>query len=98
MYKVILSKKAFKDVEKLKQAGLSGKTKFLIDVVSRNPFEIPPPYEKLSGDLHHYYSRRINIQHRFVYQVLPNTNNLLDENDKPYDGIVRVLRMWTHYE
>jgi Txe/YoeB family toxin of toxin-antitoxin system len=98
MYKVIFSRQAVKDVEKLKQSGLAEKARYLVAVVSNNPFQIPPPYEKLTGDLQGYYSRRINIQHRFVYEVLPNTNNLTDENNARYDGIVHALRMWTHYE
>jgi len=73
MYKSILSKQAVKDLEKLKRAGVSyaQKAKGLVDIVSNNPYQNPPPYEKLVGDLQGYYSRRINEQHRFVYDVLP---------------------------
>ena len=102
MYKVILSRQAAKDVNKLKETGLAEKARFLIGVVSKNPFQNPPPYERLSGNLENYYSRRINIQHRFVYQVLQNTDKLINENNAEnnvlYVGIVHVLRMWTHYE
>ncbi len=98
MHKAILSKQAHKDLEKLKRANLGKKAKELVDVVEENPFKTPPRYEKLSGDLKDYYSRRISDQHRFVYQVLPNADNLTDENDIPYEGIVHILRMWTHYE
>ena len=100
MYKVILSKQALKDLEKLKRAGknYAKKAKELIDVVKENPFMNPPSYEKLVGDLQGFYSRRINEQHRFVYVVLPDDGNLMDDNDTAYQGIVHVLRMWTHYE
>ena len=100
MYKTILSRQAEKDLEKLKRAGLSyaRKAKNFADIVSENPYQNPPPYEKLVGDLQGYYSRRINEQHRFIYDVLPNTDNLKNENEIPYKGVVHILRMWTHYE
>ena len=100
MYKAILSKQAIKDLDKLKQAGAAypRKAKEIVDTVEEDPYKNPPPYEKLVGDLHGYYSRRINEQHRFVYDVLPNTNNMKDDHGKPYKGIVHILRMWTHYE
>lgn len=83
-YRIIFSKRANKDGQKIKQAGLTGKVKKLIEIVSENPY--CPPYEKLVGDLQGLYSRRINITHRFIYEVL--------EEEK----IIRVLAMWTHYE
>jgi len=86
MYKVLLHKQAVKDLERLKQAGLADKAKALKEILGRNPFQTPPPYEKLVGNLAGAYSRRINIQHRLVYAV--------DEASKT----VRILRMWTHYE
>ena len=98
MYKAILSRQALKDLDKLKRAGLSRKAKELVGVVEENPYKNPPRYEKLMGDLQGYYSRRINDQHRFVYDVLPNNDSLTDKNGKLYKGIVHVLRMWTHYE
>jgi Txe/YoeB family toxin of toxin-antitoxin system len=100
MYKVILTRQAIKDLDKLKKAGpvYAKKVKELVAIVSENPYQKPPPYEKLLGDLKGYYSRRINGQHRFVYDVLPNTNNLKTENGILYKGIVHVLKMWTHYE
>lgn len=69
MYEVKLSKKALKDIDKLKGTGLLPKVKNLIDVISENPFQNPPPYEKLVGDLSKLYSRRINIKHRMVYEI-----------------------------
>jgi len=100
MYKVIFSRQAVKDLEKLKRAGLVyvKKTKTLIEIVSVNPYQNPPPYEKLVGDLQGYLSRRINEQHRFVYDVLPNTHNTKDESGTPFEGIVHILKIWTHYE
>ena len=86
MYKVLYTKRAVKDVPKLKSSGLDTKAKKLIDIIRINPFQNPPPYEKLVGDLQGAYSRRINIQHRLVYQVLEDTK------------IVKILSLWTHYE
>lgn len=86
MYTVKLSKRAVKDKEKLMQSHLSIKAKALIDVIKENPFQNPPPYEKLTGELKEFYSRRINHQHRLVYSV--------HEKEK----IVAVRSMWTHYE
>jgi len=100
MYKVILSRQALKDLNKLKQAGAAYaiKAKELVGIVTKNPYQNPPPYEKLVGDLQGYYSRRINEQHRFIYCILQNADHLTDSNKTPYKGIVHVLRMWTHYE
>lgn len=86
MYTVRYTKQAVKDIESLKNAKLDMKAKKLIDIIKINPFQNPPPYEKLVGDLLGAYSRRINIKHRLVYEVL--------EDEK----IVKVIRMWTHYE
>ncbi len=82
----MFSKAAQKDAEKIKSANLSNKCKVLIEVMTLDPFAKIPPFEKLVGDLSGFYSRRINIQHRLVYSV---------DIDKK---IVKVLRMWTHYE
>jgi Txe/YoeB family toxin of toxin-antitoxin system len=98
MYKAILSRQAAKDLEKLKHAGYAAKAKELTEIVENDPYQNPPPYKKLLGDLRGYYSRRINDQHRYTYNVLPNEKGLLDDNGEPYKGIVHVLRMWTHYE
>lgn len=85
-YEILFSKKACKDAQKLKSANLDKKAKYLINVIKLNPYTNPPPYEKLVGDLNGYYSRRINITHRLVYKVL--------EEEK----IIKVFRMWSHYE
>ena len=95
MYKVVFTKQAQKDARKLKAAGLDKKAKSLVEVVRDNPFGTPPAYEGLVGSLSGLYSRRINIQHRFVYQVI---RERLTENDVSYEGIVKVVRMWTHYD
>lgn len=85
-YEVVMCKKAQKDLKKLKKAKLIKKTIKLLEILELNPFQNPPPYEKLSNDLKGMYSRRINIQHRLVYEVF--------EKEKT----VKILRMWTHYE
>ena len=86
MYSVVYSKRAKNDIVKLKAAGLDKKVKGLIDLLRKNPYQSPPTFEKLKGDLSGAYARRINIKHRLVYQV--------DENEK----IVKIIMMWTHYE
>jgi Txe/YoeB family toxin of toxin-antitoxin system len=80
------TKQAQKDARKLASSGLKDKAQELLRIIENNPFQTPPPYEKLVGDLAGAYSRRINIQHRLVYQVL--------EKEKA----IKVLRLWTHYE
>jgi Txe/YoeB family toxin of toxin-antitoxin system len=97
-YKLKYSTQAEKDARLLEQAGLDDKARELLAIIEQNPYQTPPPYEKLSGDLRGFYSRRINKKHRIVYAVLPNSENLKDENDEPYKGIAKILRMWTHYE
>ena len=86
MWKIYFTKQAKKDANKLAAAGLKKKAEELIAIIQENPYQTPPTYEKLVGDLSGAYSRRINIQHRLVYQVLD------DEN------AIKVLRLWTHYE
>ena len=83
---IVYAKQAVKDAKKLAASGLKNKAQELIEVLSIDPFQSPPPYEKLVGDLDGAYSRRINIQHRLVYEVFKKKR------------IVRVLRLWTHYE
>lgn len=86
VYKIVYRKKVIKDIPKIKSIGLGDKTKSLIDLIKENPYQNPPPYEKLVGDLKDAYSRRINIQHRLVYQIY--------EKEK----IIKILSIWTHYE
>ena len=85
-WEVFYAKHAVKDAKKLAGAGLKAKAQELLEVLASDPFQNPPPYEKLVGDLEGAYSRRINIQHRLVYEVFRK------------ERIVRVLRMWSHYE
>ena len=85
-WQVVFAKHALKDAKKLAASGLKPKALELLAILERDPFQNPPSYEKLVGDLAGAYSRRINIQHRLVYEVFPQTRT------------VRVLRMWTHYE
>ena len=85
-WQVLISKTAKKDVNKLIAARLWGNARKLIDILGENPYQTPPPFEKLQGNLAGLYSRRINIQHRLVYQMLEE------------EQIVRVLQMWTHYK
>lgn len=95
MYLVKFSKQAEKDKKLLKGAGLEIKAKELLNVIAENPFKNPPPYEGLVGNLQGFYSRRINLQHRLVYEVYPDA---ITENDVEYEGAVVVARMWTHYD
>lgn len=85
-WKLVYTKQAQKDAKKLAASGLKEKAQNLLELLEDNPYQNPPPYEKLVGDLAGAYSRRINIQHRVVYQVLAK------------ERIVKVLRLWTHYE
>jgi toxin YoeB len=85
-WKIVYTARAQKDAKKLSGSGLKEPAEALLKLLEQGPFRTPPPYEKLRGDLSGAYSRRINIQHRLVYQVLKARR------------IVKVLRMWTHYE
>lgn len=85
-WKLVYTTQAMKDAKKLSASGLRAKAQAILDILQINPYQDPPPYEKLAGDLAGAYSRRINIQHRVVYQVLKEIKT------------VKVLRMWTHYE
>jgi Txe/YoeB family toxin of toxin-antitoxin system len=97
MYNVTLTRQAVKDAQKLERAALKPKAAALIKIIRQNPFQNPPPYEKLQG-YDDTFSRRINIQHRLIYQILPNQHDTQDNTGKPYQGIVKIIRMWTHYE
>jgi len=85
-WRLIYTNQAQKDAKKLASSGLRLKAEKLLGLLVENPFRHPPPYEKLSGDLSGAYSRRINIQHRLVYQVLKE------------EKTVKIIRLWTHYE
>ena len=98
VYDVKLTKQAVKDYDLLEKVGLQKKRDELLDIIEKSPFLNPPPYKVLKGDKQGAYSRRINRKHRFVYAVLPNTDNIKNESGIPYEGIVKVISMWTHYE
>jgi toxin YoeB len=99
MYLIKFSKAAEKDKKELKRAGLEKKVKELLNIIRENPYQIPPSYEKLVGNLEGNYSRRISIQHRLVYEVRELDMDIISEEaDMEYDGIIFVKRMWTHYE
>ena len=86
MYRIVYRKKVLKDIPKIKAIKLESKVQKLIEIIKQNPFQNPPPYEKLVGDLEGAYSRRINVQHRLVYQIL--------EEEKT----IKILSLCTHYE
>ena len=85
-YKLVYARQARKDAKKLKGTNLAKKAKELLEVIQKNPYVDPPPFEALVGDLKGAYSRRINIQHRLVYEVVEDKH------------VIKVLRLWTHYE
>jgi toxin YoeB len=85
-WQLVFAKQAQKDAQKLSSSGLKSKAQELLGIIQADPFQNPPPYEKLVGDLAGAYSRRVNIQRRLVYQVLQE------------ERVVKVLRLWTHYE
>lgn len=95
MWRVVFTKQAAKDAKNLKAAGLEGKAKRLVEVVRADPFGTQPAYEGLVGSLAGLYSRRINIWHRLVYSVDATP---VDYDGTSYEGTVKVVRMWTHYE
>jgi len=85
-WKIVYTKQSQKDAKKLSRSGLKNKAETLLSILKNDPFQTPPPFEKLVADLDGAYSRRINIQHRLVYQVYKK------------EKIVKIIRMWTHYE
>ncbi len=85
-WKIVYTKQAKKDAKKLAMAGLKPKAKNLLEIIQKDPYQTPPPYEKLTGDLTGAYSRRINIQHRLVYQLYNE------------EKVIKVIRLWTHYK
>lgn len=86
MYQIVYTKQALKDKDRLEEVNLSDNAKDLIAIIEKNPFQYPPNFEKLTGDLKGAFSRRINSKHRLIYEVYKN------------EKIVKVIRMWTHYQ
>lgn len=85
-WQIVYTKQAVKDAKKIQSSGLKIKVQNLVEILSKNPYQTPPQYEKLTGDLKGAYSRRINLQHRLIYQIITEHK------------IVKIIRMWTHYE
>ncbi len=85
-WRLVFTKQAQKDAKKIASSGLKSKAESIIKILKENPYQVPPAYEKLVGDLAGAYSRRITIQHRMIYQVIDN------------EKVVKIIRMWTHYE
>ena len=85
-WRLVYTRQAQKDAKKLAASGLKEKAEAIIQILSKNPYQTPPSFEKLVGDLTGAYSRRINIQHRLIYQILDD------------EKVVKIIRMWTHYE
>ena len=86
MYQIVYTKKAVNDIKNLKSVKIDEKAKKLIEIIKKNPYQTPPPYEKLQGDLLGAYLRRINIKHRFVYQIIEE------------ESVIKIISLWTHYE
>jgi Txe/YoeB family toxin of toxin-antitoxin system len=86
MYAIVYTKKAVGDIPLLKSAKLDNKAKMLINLLGENPYKSPPPFEKLQGDLYGAYSRRINVKHRLIYEIIEDRQ------------IVKIISMWSHYE
>lgn len=95
MYRILYDKQTVKDIKNLKAARLDKKAKQLIEIIRQDPFQTPPPFEGLLGSLSGYFSRRINIQHRLVYQVFEEKVTV---DDIEYDGTIKIIRMWSHYD
>jgi len=98
MYKVIALRQAKKDAVKIKRSGLKPQVDEIIKTVKENPYKPTQNFEKMKGGFRDSYSRRINRQHRFVYTIEPNDENLCDKEGAIYKGIVKIVTMWTHYE
>ncbi|GAB1475798.1 hypothetical protein MASR2M70_06300 [Bacillota bacterium] len=95
MYRVVYTKQAAKDIQNLKGSGLAIKAKKIVEIIKEDPFAQPPPYEALVGNLDGFFSRRINIKHRLVYQVYKEKMGV---DGLKYEGTVKIVRMWTHYD
>jgi len=98
MYDIWLTKQAQKDAINIERAGLKPKTLEIINTVRNNPIEESQDFERLKHDLKGAFSRRITRQHRYVYEILPNDDGVKDPNGIPYEGFIKIISMWTHYE
>ncbi len=95
MYRIFYTKQAMKEIAKLKESKIDNKAKTLIDLIRKNPYQNPPGYAKLVGNLDGLLSRKINYHHRLVYQV---SDSPYMQDGTEYQGTIKVIRMWTHYE
>ena len=98
MFKLLYTARARKDYQKAKYSPQLVTIKELLAILEIDPLQNPPPYERLSGNLSGAFSRRINRQHRLVYEILDNNSDFKDPSGELYKGIVKIIRLWTHYE
>jgi len=98
MFKLIYTAQARKDYQKAQNSPLLVKIRELLAMLETDPLQTPPPFERLTGELSGAFSRRINRQHRLVYEILGNEASLKDPSGELYEGIVKTIRLWTHYE
>ena len=98
MFKLIYTAQARKDYQKAKNSPLLSKIQELLVILETDPFQNPPPYEQLTGNLNGAFSRRINRQHRLVYKIMNNDVGFTDPSGELYEGIIKTIRLWTHYE
>jgi Txe/YoeB family toxin of toxin-antitoxin system len=98
MFKLIYTAGARKDYQKAKHSPLLVKIRELLAILEADPLQTPPPFERLTGNLNGAFSRRINRQHRLVYEILDNDTGLKNPSGDLYEGIVKIIRLWTHYE
>jgi Txe/YoeB family toxin of toxin-antitoxin system len=98
MYKVRQSNRAKQDCVRAERAGFKPQLAKILGTLEKNPYEPSQGFEKLKGDLKDMYSRRINYHNRVVYDIAPNAENIIDPNGVPYEGIVHVVRTWSHYD
>ena len=98
MFKLVYTAGARKDYQKAKNSPQLVKIRELLAILKADPLQNPPPYERLTGNLSGAFSRKINQQHRLVYEILPNSPGYKESSGELYKGIVKIIRLWTHYE
>jgi len=98
MYKITVTKRGKKDAVKIQRSNFKSKVDEIIRTIEDDPYNPTQGFEKMTAELRGAYSREINRQHRFVYTIEPNTENLCDDTGTPYEGFVKIISMWTHYE
>ena len=98
MFKLVYTAQARRDYQKVKNSHLLVKIHELLAILETNPLQTPPPFERLEGNLDGAFSRRINRQHRLVYELLNNEAGARDSSGELHEGIIKIIRLWTHYE